>query len=91
MKKILLATAVCAVTFAGVAEKLTVFPPAKTVEEKIALAERTLEYVKKSVSSEKLDKLAAELAFDKQWWAKAKSEGEKVLWGQSPVGACLSD
>ena len=77
MKKILLTAVVCAAMGSAWAEKLEVFPPAKTVEEKIALAERTLEYVKKSVSSEKLDKLAAELAFDKDWWTKAKSEGEK--------------
>ena len=59
------------------AEKLTVYPPATTVEEKIALAERTLEYVAKSVPAEQIKPLADELAIDKEWCAKAKSPGEK--------------
>ena len=49
------------------AEKLTVYPPARTAEEKIALAERTLEYVAKSVPADKLKPLADELAIDKEW------------------------
>ena len=59
------------------AEKLTVYPPARTAEEKIALAERTLEYVAKSVPAEKLKPLADELAIDREWYAKAGSPGEK--------------
>ena len=59
------------------AEKLAVYPPAHTAEEKIALAERTLEYVAKSVPADKLKHLADELAIDKEWYAKAASPGEK--------------
>ena len=58
-------------------EKLTVYPPARTAEEKIALAERTLEYIAKSVPADKLKPLADELSIDKEWYAKAATPGEK--------------
>ena len=48
MKKILM-VCVASAALAACAEKMQVYPPARTLEEKIALAERTLEYVAKSV------------------------------------------
>ncbi|MBR4653326.1 MAG: hypothetical protein IKO72_08190 [Kiritimatiellae bacterium] len=69
--------AVAAVACAAGAERLTVHPPARTIEEKVALAERTLEYVAKSVPAEKLKSLKDELDFDRKWCAKAASPGEK--------------
>ena len=75
-KKVLLLLVVVAV-WAIHAEKLTVYPPARTAEEKIALAERTLEYVAKSVPADRLKPLADELAIDKEWYAKAATPGEK--------------
>ena len=67
---------VVAAVWAVQAEKLAVYPPARTAEEKIALAERTLDYVAKSVPADKLKPLADELAIDKEWYAKAASPGE---------------
>ena len=77
MKRCMLFVIGATVILAACAEKLTVYPTARTLEEKIALAERTLEYVAKSVPADKLKALADELAIDKEWCAKAKSEGEK--------------
>ena len=76
-EKIVALTVSAFAILAASAEKLTVYPPATTVEEKIALAERTLEYVAKSVPAEQIKPLADELAIDKEWYAKAKSPGEK--------------
>ena len=77
MKKKALLVLIAAAVWAVHAEKLTVYPPARTVEEKVALAERTLEYVAKRVPADKLKPLADELAIDKEWCAKAASPGEK--------------
>lgn len=68
---------VCGLVLVVGAEKLQVFPPARTVEEKIALAERTLAYVGKSVPAERIRDLADELAIDVKWVRGAKDEGEK--------------
>ena len=76
-EKIVALTVSAFAILAASAEKLTVYPPATTVEEKIALAERTLEYVAKSVPAEQIKPLADELAIDKEWCAKAASPGEK--------------
>jgi len=76
-KTMMAACALAACAWGAEDDKLGVFPPAKTVQEKIALAERTLEYVLKSVPAEQMKDLADELAFDKKWCASAKSEGEK--------------
>ena len=77
MKKKFSLFLVVAAVWAVNAEKLTVYPPARTAEEKIALAERTLEYVAKSVPADKLKPLADELTIDKEWYAKAATPGEK--------------
>ena len=77
MCRILLFSLVFVAAGLAYAEKLTVYPPAHTAEEKIALAERTLEYVAKSVPADKLKPLADELSIDKEWYAKAATQGEK--------------
>ena len=77
MKKCKMSILCIAAVLAAGAEKLAVYPSARKLEEKVALAERTLEYVAKSVPAEKLKALADELAIDREWCAKAASPGEK--------------